>query len=178
MGPDLRVGVQGHTREELLQAILNPNAQILGLFQNYIVTTREGLVYGGVLAAEGPGSLTLRSGPGEEETILRARIAEIRASQVSLMPEGPGRETSACRRWRTSSPTSRPETCWRTDRRPLPPGIRVPASVVKPDGIEVRVLHHETEPNGGPRKTGHVPATLPGHVPGDLVSDDLGTLRK
>ncbi|MDE2925155.1 MAG: c-type cytochrome [Acidobacteriota bacterium] len=88
VGPDLRVGVQGHTREELLQAILNPNAQILGLFQNYIVTTREGLVYGGVLAAEGPGSLTLRSGPGEEETILRARIAEIRASQVSLMPEG------------------------------------------------------------------------------------------
>ena len=88
MGPDLRVGVQGHTREELLQAILNPNAQILGLFQNNIVTTREGLVYGGVLAAEGPGSLTLRSGPGEEETILRARISEIRASQVSLMPEG------------------------------------------------------------------------------------------
>ena len=88
VGPDLRVGVQGHTREELLQAILNPNARILGLFQNYIVTTREGLVYGGVLAAEGPGSLTLRSGPGEEETILRARIAEIRASQVSLMPEG------------------------------------------------------------------------------------------
>ena len=88
VGPDLRVGVQGHTREELLQAILNPNAQILGLFQNYIVTTREGLVYGGVLAAEGPGSLTLRSGPGEEETILRARIAEIRASRVSLMPEG------------------------------------------------------------------------------------------
>ena len=88
VGPDLRVGVQGHTREELLQAILNPNAQILGLFQNYIVTTREGLVYGGVLAAEGPGSLTLRSGPGEEETILRARISEIRASQVSLMPEG------------------------------------------------------------------------------------------
>ncbi len=88
VGPDLRVGVQGHTREELLQAILNPNARILGLFQNYIVTTREGLVYGGVLAAEGPGSLTLRSGPGEEETILRARITEIRASQVSLMPEG------------------------------------------------------------------------------------------
>ncbi len=88
VGPDLRVGVQGHTREELLQAILNPNARILGLFQNYIVTTREGLVYGGVLAAEGPGSLTLRSGPGEEETILRARISEIRASQVSLMPEG------------------------------------------------------------------------------------------
>ena len=88
VGPDLRVGVQGHTREELLQAILNPNARILGLFQNYIVTTREGLVYGGVLAAEGPGSLTLRSGPGEEETILRARIAEIRASRVSLMPEG------------------------------------------------------------------------------------------
>jgi hypothetical protein len=32
--------------------------------------------------------MTLRSGPGEEETILRGRISEIRASDVSLMPEG------------------------------------------------------------------------------------------
>ena len=82
------MGVQGHTREQLLQAILNPSAEILGLYQNYIVTTHDGWVSGGVLAAEGPGSLTLRSGPGQEETILRARIAEIRASEVSLMPEG------------------------------------------------------------------------------------------
>ena len=88
VGPDLQVGVQGHTRSELIQAILHPNAKILGMFQNYIVTTRDGRVYGGVLASETPGSLTLRSGPGEQETILRARIAEIRASEVSLMPEG------------------------------------------------------------------------------------------
>ena len=88
VGPDLQVGVQGHTRPQLIQAILDPSAEILGMFQNYIVTTRDGRVYGGVLAAETPGALTLRSGPGEQKTILRARIAEIRASEVSLMPDG------------------------------------------------------------------------------------------
>ncbi len=88
VGPDLQVGVQGHTRPQLIQAILDPSAEILGMFQNYIVSTRDGRVYGGVLAAETPGALTLRSGPGEQQTILRARIVEIRASEVSLMPDG------------------------------------------------------------------------------------------
>ena len=88
VGPDLRVGVQGHTQAQIIKAILHPSSEILGMFQNYIVTTSDGRTYGGVLAAEGPGSLTLRSGPGDEETILRARITEIRASQISLMPEG------------------------------------------------------------------------------------------
>lgn len=88
VGPGLRTAVQGHTREQLLFDILNPSGLILSRYQNYIVTTRGGRVYGGIIAAETPGTLTLRSGPNQEETILRGRITEIRASEVSVMPEG------------------------------------------------------------------------------------------
>ncbi|MDE2926482.1 MAG: c-type cytochrome [Acidobacteriota bacterium] len=88
VGPGLRTAVQGHTREQLLFDILNPSGLILSAYQNYIVTTRDGRVYGGIIAAETPGTLTLRSGPNQQETILRGRIAEIRASEVSIMPEG------------------------------------------------------------------------------------------
>ena len=88
VGPGLRTAVQGHTREQLLFDILNPSGLILSAYQNYIVTTHDGRVYGGIIAAETPGTLTLRSGPNQAETILRGRIAEIRASEVSVMPEG------------------------------------------------------------------------------------------
>ena len=88
VGPGLRTAVQGHTREQLLFDILNPSGLILSAYQNYIVTTNDGRVYGGIIAAETPGTLTLRSGPNQAETILRGRIAEIRASEVSVMPEG------------------------------------------------------------------------------------------
>ena len=88
LGPALQGAVQGHTRAQLLYDILNPSGTILSLYRSYIVTTHDGGVFGGIIAGETPGTLTLRSGPGEEETILRGRISEIRASDVSLMPEG------------------------------------------------------------------------------------------
>ena len=40
-----------------------------------------------LVAVETPGTVTLRRGD-EDETILRSNIAEIRASHISLMPDG------------------------------------------------------------------------------------------
>ena len=54
---------------------------------NYIVTSQEGRVYEGILANETPGTITLRGGDGEL-TILRRNVAEIRTSNISLMPDG------------------------------------------------------------------------------------------
>jgi putative heme-binding domain-containing protein len=47
-------------------------------------------MYDGVIANETPGSITLRGGSddGLDETILRKNVADVRASSVSLMPEG------------------------------------------------------------------------------------------
>ena len=46
-------------------------------------------MYDGVLSNETPGMITLRGGSDEgDDTILRANIAEMRASSLSLMPDG------------------------------------------------------------------------------------------
>ena len=51
------------------------------------MTTRDGRLFDGILANETPGTITLRTADGDN-TILRKNIAEIRASKISLMPDG------------------------------------------------------------------------------------------
>jgi putative heme-binding domain-containing protein len=88
VGPNLS-GVNNKTREELLTSILNPSYAIEPLFVNYVITAKDGRMYDGVIANETPGAITLRGGSEDgDETILRRNIAEIRASSVSLMPDG------------------------------------------------------------------------------------------
>jgi putative membrane-bound dehydrogenase-like protein len=86
VGPDLS-GINNKTREELITSILNPSYAIEPRFVNYIITTRDGRMYDGVIANETVWAVTLRGGAEEDETILRKNIASIRASSVSLMPE-------------------------------------------------------------------------------------------
>jgi putative membrane-bound dehydrogenase-like protein len=87
VGPDLS-GINNKTKEELLTSILNPSFAIEPRFVNYIVTTKDGRMYDGVIANETPGSITLHGGSEEgDQTVLRKNVAEIRASSVSLMPE-------------------------------------------------------------------------------------------
>jgi len=86
VGPDLS-GVNNRSKEELLEAILNPSRAIEPRFVNYVVTAKDGQMYDGVLASETPGAITLRGGAEEDVTILRSNIQEIRASAISLMPE-------------------------------------------------------------------------------------------
>jgi putative heme-binding domain-containing protein len=86
VGPDLS-GINNKTKEELLEAILNPSQAIESRYVNYVVTTKDGRMYDGVLAGETPGSITLRGGAEEDVTLLRPAITEIRASSISLMPE-------------------------------------------------------------------------------------------
>ncbi|MBI3207853.1 MAG: c-type cytochrome [Candidatus Solibacter usitatus] len=86
VGPDLS-GVNNKSKEELLEAILNPSRSIEPRFVNYIITAKDGQMFDGVLAAETPGAVTLRGGAEEDVTILRSNIQEIRSSAISLMPE-------------------------------------------------------------------------------------------
>jgi len=87
VGPDLS-GVNNKTKEELLTSILNPSYAIEPHYVHYVVTTKDGQIHDGVIASETPGAITLRGGTENDETILRTNIAEVRASSVSLMPEG------------------------------------------------------------------------------------------
>ncbi|MDX2032685.1 MAG: HEAT repeat domain-containing protein [Blastocatellia bacterium] len=86
IGADLS-GINNKTKEELLNSILNPSAAIDPRFINYIITTRDGRIQDGLLANETAGAVTLRNTDGDFP-ILRGNIAEIRASTLSLMPDG------------------------------------------------------------------------------------------
>ncbi|MEW5979486.1 MAG: PVC-type heme-binding CxxCH protein [Acidobacteriota bacterium] len=86
VGPDLS-GVSSNTREQLLQSILDPSSAIEPRYTNYIVLTSDGRIHDGIIVSETPGTLSLRN-QDIDQTILRRHITEIRASQVSLMPEG------------------------------------------------------------------------------------------
>lgn len=88
VGPDLS-GVNNKTREELLNSILNPSAAIEPRFINYLITTKDGRLHDGVIGSETPGMITLRNGSEDgDDVILRSNITEMRASAISLMPEG------------------------------------------------------------------------------------------
>lgn len=86
VGPDLS-GVNNHDRETLLTAILDPSASIESRYTNYLIETADGRLYDGLVAAETSAAVTLR-GEQEDVTLLRSEIREMRASRVSLMPEG------------------------------------------------------------------------------------------
>ncbi len=86
IGADLS-GINNKTKEELLNSIMNPSEAIDPRFINYIITTRDGRIQDGILANETAGTITLRNTDGDF-TILRKNIAEIRASSLSLMPDG------------------------------------------------------------------------------------------
>jgi putative membrane-bound dehydrogenase-like protein len=87
IGADLS-GINNKTKEELITSILDPSKAIEPRFVNYIVTTKDGHIYDGVLGNETPGTITLRGGAEGDVTILRQNIAEIRRSMLSLMPDG------------------------------------------------------------------------------------------
>jgi putative membrane-bound dehydrogenase-like protein len=86
IGPDLS-GVNNKTHEELLAHILDPSFEIQPNYTNYVVVDKSGRVYDGLLAGESAHAITLR-GEYEDVTIRRGEVAEMRASDVSLMPEG------------------------------------------------------------------------------------------
>ena len=87
VGPDLS-GVNNKSKRELMESILNPSYAIDPRFTNYMVTAKDGRMFDGIIANETPGAITLRGGTEEGDvSILRKNIAEVRASQISMMPD-------------------------------------------------------------------------------------------
>jgi putative heme-binding domain-containing protein len=86
LGPDLS-GINNKTREELLAHVLDPSFEIQSNYTNYVIVDKQGRIYDGLLAAETAEAVTLR-GEYENVSLRRGEIEEMRASKVSLMPEG------------------------------------------------------------------------------------------
>jgi len=87
IGPDL-ASVKSNGKEKLLVSILDPNREVPPQFVSYVVETREGDSFVGIIANESPNALTVRQAFGKEDVIQRSRILSTRSQVQSLMPEG------------------------------------------------------------------------------------------
>ncbi len=87
VGPNL-AALRDKDGEYWLKNILDPNAVIEPRFISYLIETKDGRSLSGVVSTETSTGLTLTQAGGVTEKILRRDIAEIRASELSLMPEG------------------------------------------------------------------------------------------
>ena len=87
VGPNL-AEFQNKSAQDFVVAILDPNAALEAKFVNYLVETKDGRSLSGIVRGESGTTLTLVQGGGAEERILRGDIVEMKASALSLMPEG------------------------------------------------------------------------------------------
>ncbi|HEY2342683.1 MAG TPA: c-type cytochrome [Chthoniobacteraceae bacterium] len=87
VGPDLT----GYNRADLatlLLNIVNPSAEIREGYENFLVTAKDGRIANGFLVEQDPKTVVLRGLDGQNITLARDEIAEMKSSGVSLMPEG------------------------------------------------------------------------------------------
>jgi putative heme-binding domain-containing protein len=87
IGPNL-AAMRNRGSEAVLSNVLMPNAEVNPQFINYIVTTKEGRAFSGIIAEESASSITLQRAENARDTILRIDIDQMRSTGMSLMPEG------------------------------------------------------------------------------------------
>jgi len=87
VGPDLGM-MSGKPAEQLVEAILNPNAAVEARYQSFSATLKDGHETSGIIISETPTTLTLRAPNKADETILRGDLTELSTSGLSIMPEG------------------------------------------------------------------------------------------
>ena len=88
IGPNL-AAMKNRGAETILLNVLDPNRELNPEFTEYVVATRQGQVFSGLIAAETATSLTLRQGENKPDiTVLRVDIEDLKNSGRSLMPEG------------------------------------------------------------------------------------------
>ena len=87
IGPDL-TAYQRDDPGTLLPSVLDPSAEIREGFVNQIVTTKDGRTLSGFLADQDTAVVVLRGLDGQDVSVPRSEIRELRAATASLMPDG------------------------------------------------------------------------------------------
>jgi putative heme-binding domain-containing protein len=88
VGPDLLSVLKTKSRETLLVDILDPSREVDPRYLNYIVATKDGRTFTGIMMLEAASSITLRRAGRSDDVVLRADIDVVRSTGKSLMPEG------------------------------------------------------------------------------------------
>jgi putative membrane-bound dehydrogenase-like protein len=87
LGPDLET-VKTTGKEKLLINIVDPNREVPANYQAYLVETKSGETFMGLLANESASGVTVRQAYGKEDILPRAQISKVQSHGQSLMPEG------------------------------------------------------------------------------------------
>ncbi|MBL8843097.1 MAG: neutral/alkaline non-lysosomal ceramidase N-terminal domain-containing protein [Planctomycetes bacterium] len=87
VGPDL-AALGDRSAPRLLESLLDPNGAVNGEFVNYRVVLKDGSDLSGLIRGESSGGFTLVQANDQRRTLRRAEVAEVKASKLSLMPEG------------------------------------------------------------------------------------------
>ncbi len=86
VGPGL-TGMGSHGASELLSAIVDPNAEVDPSFAAWNIETKDGQAYAGVIEAENPATITMKSLAGVQEIKVKDIKTRVNTGR-SLMPEG------------------------------------------------------------------------------------------
>ena len=88
VGPELSAIAKGLDRTKLIESILTPSKEIAPTFTTWIITTRDGKTYTGVIVSENfDSTFTLADANGKRIVLKRLDVEDRQASPKSLMPD-------------------------------------------------------------------------------------------
>ena len=87
VGPDLS-GYRNQPADALLLHLLVPNREVFPNYALYVAETKTGASHAGILAEKTGHAVTLVLPLGQRVTLRRSELKSLRASSVSLMPDG------------------------------------------------------------------------------------------
>jgi putative membrane-bound dehydrogenase-like protein len=88
VGPDLTHIGSIRAERDLLEAIVFPSASFVRSYEPWLIVTKNGKVYNGILRKDSPDEVVLVTGANQEARIARDDIEEMQPSKVSVMPAG------------------------------------------------------------------------------------------
>ena len=88
VGPDLTHIGSIRSERDLLEAIAFPSASFVRSYEPWLVTTKNGKLFNGILRKDAPDEVVLVTGANQEARIARDEIEEMQPSKVSVMPAG------------------------------------------------------------------------------------------
>jgi putative membrane-bound dehydrogenase-like protein len=93
VGPNL-AALKEKSPEAILIAVLDPNRAFESRYGSFTMATTDGRVLSGLISSEAAAAVTLRRQEGKEDVVLRRDIEELKASGLSIMPEGMEKDLS------------------------------------------------------------------------------------
>lgn len=87
VGPNL-IAFRYRGAEAVLQNVLDPNREVNPMYLSYNVLTDDETTVSGMIESESIEVLNLTRGGEYRDAVLRSKIAEMKSSRVSIMPEG------------------------------------------------------------------------------------------